>query len=99
MKTFKDLEFKERDNFIAFQAKMKFDNGYELSVVAGKGAYCSPRENLASIDEYDSFELGVFGPDGEFVTQDFLPGIDDQVVGWQNRGQINALMLLIQSKK
>ena len=34
---------------------------------------------------------------GEFVTKDFLPGHDDDVLGWQERGQINALMLLVQN--
>lgn len=98
MKTFKDLEFIKKDNFVAFQARMEFDNGYELSVVAGKGIYCSPRENLAFVDEYDSFEVAVFTPNGHFTRKFFPEDYPDDVLGYQDRDQINALMLLIQSK-
>jgi len=98
MKTFKDLEFIKKDNFVAFQARMEFDNGYELSVVAGKGIYCSPCENLAFVDEYNSFEVAVFTSDGNFTNEFFPEGTNDIVLGWQNRDQINTLMLLIQSK-
>ena len=44
-----------------------------------------------------SFEVAVFAPDGDF-TREFFPDHIDDVLGWQSRGQINALMLLVQSK-
>ena len=99
MKIFSDLVFKDRAHG-GIGAHHKFDNGFEISVQAGSFNYSTPRENLKSPDDFTSFEIAVFGPNGDFVTKDFVLGLDDDdVLGWQNRGQINALMLLIQSKK
>jgi hypothetical protein len=99
MKVFKDLVFKSRP-FGGVGAHMKFDNGFEISVQAGSFAYSTPREDKDSPDDFASFEVAVFGPPtGDFVTKDFVPDLEDDVLGWQDRGQINALMLLIQSKK
>lgn len=97
MKVFKDLQFKSRFNS-GVGAKMKFDNGFEISVQAGSFAYSTPRENLNSPDDFASFEVAVFGPDGDFTREFFPEDHSDDVMGWQSRGQINALMLLIQSK-
>jgi hypothetical protein len=96
MKVFKDLVFK--DKFGGLSAKMDFDNGFSISVIAGKMAYSTPREDKDSPNDFASFEVAVFGPDGDF-TREFFPDHHDDVLGWQERGQINALMLLIQSKK
>ena len=99
MKIFSDLVFKDRAHG-GIGAHHKFDTGFEISVQAGSFNYSTPRENLKSPDDFTSFEIAVFGPNGDFVTKDFVLGLDDDdVLGWQNRGQINALMLLIQSKK
>ena len=96
MKVFKDLVFGER--FGGIGARMDFDNGFSISVVAGKTAYSTPREDKDSPDDFAAFEVAVFGPDGGWATKQFVPDLDDDVLGWQERGQINALMLLIQSK-
>jgi len=98
MKTFKDIQF-----FQSMGGNLKsitrFDNGFELSVIAGEFAYSTPRESNEDPDFFSEFEVAVFGPDGDF-TQEFFPeDHDNDVLGWQERGQINALMLLIQSKK
>jgi hypothetical protein len=77
----------------------KFDNGFEISVQAGSFAYSSPRRNSDSPDDFDMFEVAVFGPNGKFTREFFPEDHNDDVLGWQERGQINALMLLIQSKK
>ena len=98
MKIFKDLVFKKRHSG-GIGAKVDFDNGFSISVIAGKFAYSTPREDKDSPDDFSSFEIAVFGPNGDFVTKDFVLGLDNDVLGWQNRGQINALMLLIQSTK
>ena len=98
MKVFKDLEFKVNDGMDII-ARMPFDNGFQLSVVAGKMAYSTPREFNSDSNHFSSFEVAVFGPDGEFTREFFPNDHDDDVMGWQERGQINALMLLIQSKK
>ena len=98
MKTFKDLVFGKR-NSGGVRARMDFDNGFAISVIAGEHPYSTPRVNNPDPDFFEEFEVAVFTSDGDWATRKFLPGLDDDVVGWQNRGQINALMLLIQSKK
>ena len=97
MKTFKDLVFKNKLGGI--RARMDFDNGFSISVIAGKFAYSTPREDKDSPDDFEEFEVAVFAPDGEFTREFFPEDHNDDVLGWQERGQINALMLLIQSKK
>ena len=100
MKVFKDLQFKSRKFSGGVGATMTFDNGFEISVQAGSIPYSTPREDLKSPDDFVSFEVAIFGPpNGGFVTKQFVPDAHDDVLGWQDRGQINALMLLIQSKK
>lgn len=96
MKVFKDLEFKK--TFGGVGATHTFNNGITISVQAGSGIYSTPKENLTSSDQFSSFEVAMWDEDREWVTKDFVPDLDDDVLGWQNRGQINALMLLIQSK-
>jgi len=98
MKLFSDLVFKDRAHG-GIGAHHKFDNGFEISVQAGSFNYSTPRENLKSPDDFTSFEIAVFGLNGDFVTKQFVPDAHDDVLGWQDRGQIEALMLLIQSKK
>ena len=99
MKVFKDLVFKNKWGG-GIGAQMNFDNGFTISVQAGSFAYSTPREDKDSPDDFASFEIAVFGPpNGDFVTKQFVPDLNDDVLGWQDRGQINALMLLIQSKK
>ena len=97
MKTFKDLEFKKTVHG-GMGGGMEFDNGFDISVQAGSFVYSTPRENLTSADDFVSFEVAVFTPDGEFTREFFPEDHNDDVLGWQDRGQINAIMLLIQSK-
>jgi len=44
MTQFKDLIFKDHHHMI--NAHHVFDNNWEISVSAGVGAYCTPREDL-----------------------------------------------------
>ena len=98
MKVFKDLEF-HKNRTGGVNARMDFDNGFSISVIAGGIAYSTPREDKDSPDDFGAFEVAVFAPDGEFTREFFPEDHNDDVLGWQERGQINALMLLIQSKK
>ena len=98
MKTFKDIEFFPSMGG-NLKSNTKFDNGFEISVIAGAFAYSTPRENSLDPDSFSAFEVAIFNDEGEFVTSDFVLDLDDDVLGWQNRGQFNALMLLVQSKK
>ena len=102
MKTFKDLEFKPRgDGKFGYGvgAKYTFDNDVTISVQAGRFNYSTPREDLTSPNDFTSFEVAVLeSPNGDLITTDFVPDAGDDVLGWQDRAQINELMLLIQSE-
>ena len=98
MKVFKDLVFHSTGNG-GVNSRMDFTNGFSISVIAGDLAYSTPRENNTDPDHFSAFEVAVFAPDGEFTREFFPEDHDDDVLGWQERGQINALMLLIQSEK
>ena len=96
---FKDLKFEPRD-FGGVGAKHTFDNGITISVQASQFNYSTPKEDLTSSDDFVSFEVAMWEEDGEWVTKDFVPDSEyyDDVLGWQDRGEINALILLIQNK-
>jgi len=97
MKTFKDIQFFQSMGG-NLKSLTKFDNGFEISVIAGEFAYSTPRESSLDSDFFSEFEVAVFNSDGEFV-RDFFPGDhNDDVLGWQTRAEINTLMLLVQSK-
>ena len=98
MKTFKDIQFFQSMGG-NLKSLTKFDNGFEISVIAGAFAYSTPRENNTDPDFFSAFEVAVFDPDGYFTCEFFPEDNNDDVLGWQSRGQINALMLLVQSKK
>lgn len=44
--------------YIAAGAKVKCADGYEVSVQASYGNYCSPRKSLEDVSAYTEFELG-----------------------------------------
>ena len=97
MKTFKDIKFFPSMGG-NLKSNTKFDNGFEISVVAGEFAYSTPRENSLDPDFFDKFEVAIFNDKGEFVTQDFFQDINDDVMGWQTRADINTIMMVVQSK-
>ena len=96
MKTFKDLEFKKRD-IGGIGAFIEFDNDITISVQASKFNYSTPREDLTSPDDFSTFEVAVIDVNSDSITKDFVPNASDDVLGWQDRGEINALMMLIQN--
>tara|TARA_R100001198_G_scaffold64674_1_gene38138 strand:+ start:125 stop:424 length:300 start_codon:yes stop_codon:yes gene_type:complete len=97
MLVFKDLVF-HKNRTGGINSRIDFDNGFSLSVIAGGGAYSTPREDKDSPDDFSSFEVAVFAANGDWATKQFVPDHNDDVLGWQSRGQINALMLQVQSK-
>ena len=97
MKTFKDIEFFSSMGG-NLKSSTKFDNGFEISVIAGQFAYSVPRENGDSPDDFEAFEVAVFDSDGDFTREFFPEDTHDDVLGWQDRADIDTLMLLIQSK-
>lgn len=94
MKVFKDLEWTSHQDGVA--SLLKFDNGFELSIVAGPHKYSLPTYESNSPDDFSSFEIAVFDPQGNWATKEFFPDHHDDVVGWLSRDEINDLMLLIQ---
>ena len=95
MTQFKDLIFKDHHHMI--NAHHVFDNNWEISVSAGVGAYSTPREDLKNQESFSSFEIAIFNPKGDFATGEVLQ-IDDDVVGWQGREDINNIIEMIISQ-
>lgn len=96
MKNFKDIEFKPHPHGLGIQGKLKV-NEHTISVVAGEGMYSSPRKNLSSPEDFESFEVAVFSPNGDFVTQEVVPNINDDVAGWQTRMDINIIITRVET--
>lgn len=97
MKTFNDITFFPSMG-TNLKSNTKFDNGFELSVVAGEFAYSTPREQNPDPDFFSEFEVAVFNDEGKFTREFFPEDHNDDVMGWQSRADINTLMLQIQSK-
>ncbi len=91
MKTFKDLVFKKHSSGLGVHAREKFDNGFELSVVAGEHLYSTPRESSNDVDFFSSFEIAIFDMTGGFITRQIIGGNDD-VAGWKSRDEISSIM-------
>ena len=94
MKTFKDIEWKKHQLGPGFiQGLLMLDSSIELSIVAGSGMHCSSKDGVAKpvdilkIDEILSFEVCVFN-DPNFETE-----MDDEVLGWQSREDIDKLII------
>ena len=92
MTQFKDLIFKDHKYMI--NAHHVFDNDWEISVSAGSGNYCMPREDIKDPAKFSSFEIAIFNPKGDFATSEVLQ-IDDDVVGWCAREDINNMIEMI----
>ena len=88
---FKDLIF-HSNRTGGINSRADFDNGFSISVVAGQFTYSTPREDKDSPDDFSSFEVAVFTPDGEFTCEFFPEGHDDDVLGWQSRKDINSII-------
>ena len=96
MTAFKDLKFEKKWGGVG--SHHTFDNGITLSVQAGSGVYSTPRENHLSADDYSSFEIAIWDEKGEWITQDIVPGHNDEVVGWVSRENIDEIISIIESK-
>ena len=95
MTTFNDLIFKNHVYMI--NATHVFDNNWEISVSAGSGNYCIPRESNLDSSAYSAFEVAIFNPNGDFATKDLLKSNDD-VIGWCGREDINNMIEIIISQ-
>lgn len=96
MLEFKDLKFSKKETG-GQGACLEFENGLQISVQGSSMNYCTPREDLEFDADYSSFEVAVFGKDGEWMTNSFTSDVND-VLGWKSRDEITELMKLIQIK-
>ena len=82
--TFDNLVFIKHPNdfFEGLMAKYKFDNGKELSVVAGNNLYC--------ITSYGNKKGGPLLEVKDVSKCEVMVG--DEVIGWQTEKQINEII-------
>ena len=82
--TFDNLVFIKHPNdfFEGVMAKYKFDNGKELSVVAGNNLYC--------ITSYGNKKGGPLLEVKDVSKWEVMVG--DEVIGWQTEKQINEII-------
>ena len=96
MNTFKDIQWHIHRNIPnAIQGHLILESGKELSLAAGPSLYSTPGglHSSAPVTEPEqcvSFEVAVIDIDGSFV---------DDVMGWQSRGEINNLILALETPK
>ena len=84
MLDFNDLDFQpHRGTNDAVQARLDFDNGLSISVVAGKDG----RPGLYGSVEEDLYEVAIFDENGMIPLSP-----SDDVVGWQSPAQVSILM-------
>jgi len=99
MRTFKDLVFRPGFHFgKGVSAHFEFDNGCVISVQASRRHYCSPREDLNSPNDYESFEIAIWNEYGEWKTREFIPDLNDDVAPCMSREQIEKVMGKIQNE-
>ena len=76
MASFKNLVFVSHPMVPGgIMAKYRFDNGKEISIVAGEGLYSTPPTPFSTPEEVLSFEVM----------------FDGEVTGWQSREQIEEI--------
>lgn len=74
-------------------------NGHTLSVQCGTRNYCSPRRDLSSPDEYESFEIAIWEnvEKGPWTTRKFIPDLNDNVAGWLSREEIEEVITKLEN--
>lgn len=81
MANFDNLVFISHPNTFTkgIMAKYRFDNGKEISIVAGEGLYSTSVDGVrAAVDDPDD-------------VSSFEVMFDGEVMGWQNRADINKI--------
>ena len=94
--TFEDLKFIEKPHGFGWVSRTSLNNGIEVSVVAGKYAYCNPREDLTDPTEYSLYEMAIF-KDGEFTREYFDEDHGDDVLGFVDKETIVSIINKIQN--
>ena len=91
-------------SFIATQNKgfrMKFENGFEISVQWGTENYCEKRTYNTDVDptkeriwESTNAEIAIFDDEGIISI-----GGDDQVIGWLSSNEVALVITIVSSSK
>ncbi len=100
MKNFKNISWKLHSlDKKSIQGIIEFDNGLELSVIAGAKFYSSKiGDTLPHHSKFASFEVAVLDKDGEFITENFTDE-NNEVIGWQSREDIDVIISKIEDYK
>jgi hypothetical protein len=100
MKNFKNIDWKLHSlDKKSIQGILEFDNGVELSVIAGAKFYSSKiGDAKPHHSKFASFEVAVLDKDGEFITGKFT-NEDNEVIGWQSREDIDTIISKIEDYK
>ena len=59
------------ETYFGYRIRIKVQDKFVVSIVAGSAAYSSPRENLSVISEYDKWEATYFYPDNTPMYLDY----------------------------
>ena len=86
----KTLKFNEKP-YGGWSSRVKVNDTIEVSIVAGKFAYSTPREDLDDPYSYSSYEVAVF-KDGEFTREFFEDDHNDDVLGWVPVKEVETLL-------
>lgn len=94
---FSDLEFKPHP-MGGFGSHTEI-NGHVLSVQCGNHSYCTPREDLLSVDEYQLFEIAIWNASGDRIwsTHEFISNLNDDVAGWISREEIENIIAKLEN--
>ena len=83
--------------------QMTFPNGWTVSVIMGKGAYCANKGdeelNLTSSKPSPNAEIAAWHGDGDSGVWHKFAGVDDTVLGWQEPLEILKFINMIANKK
>ena len=88
--TIKEIQF-ETHQAGGWKSKTNIKDNIDISIVCGQFFYCSPRVNLQSPLEYDSYEIAIF-KDGVFTKEFFDENHGDDVMGFVSGEEITSLI-------
>ena len=90
MKTFNDLKFKKHPLGNGIQATIEITPNVFISVIAGEGFYSTSKDGskkpVTKVEDVISFEVGIIDENLSVDEQEW------EVVGWQSRNDIDALL-------
>ena len=81
--------------------RITFANGITVSVVFHEFAYCTARNDDQMLRERRSpdCEIGIFGSDNGWLTRQFVPDANDDVIGWVSPEDLVDLVVKVKNYK